>query len=58
MLIVAMVIQMGLSVEPKPMDNEGSHDDHVMSHDASRGAGSSSSVAMALSPTTTDNGKQ
>jgi len=48
---------MGLSVEPKPIDDEGSHDNHVMSHDASRGLGSSSSVGMATTPTATDNGK-
>lgn len=52
-----MVTQMGLSVEPKPTDDEGSHDDHMMSHDASRGPGSSSSVGMATTITAADNGK-
>jgi len=52
--MVTMVTQMGLSVEPKPTDDEGLNDDHVMSHD--KGPGSSSSVGMATTPTATDNG--
>jgi len=49
-----MVTQMGLSVEPKPIGDEGSHDDHVMSHEV---AGSNSNVVTATTPSATDNGK-